>query len=74
VITNLCLLEPDPVTSELTVTALHPGATRKQVQAECGWSLRFAPDLKEAAAPTAEELRVLRDLQARTAAAHRADS
>ncbi|NEK65963.1 MAG: CoA-transferase subunit beta, partial [Xanthomonas perforans] len=26
VVTDLCVMEPDPVTRELTVTALHPGS------------------------------------------------
>jgi len=74
VMTDLCLLEPDPDTRELTVTALYPGVTQADAQAQCGWLLRFAPGVAEAAAPAAEELRVLRDLQARTAAAHGGDS
>lgn len=70
VITDLCVLEPDPETKELTVTSLHPGATREGVAAACGWPLRFAPTLTETPAPEAGDLEVLRDLQARTAAAH----
>ena len=31
VITDLCLLEPDAETKELTVTAMHPGVTREQI-------------------------------------------
>ena len=73
VITDLCLMEPDPETPELTVTALYPGVTREQVQAECGWALKFAPGLGETPAPTATELQVLREFQARTAAAHGGD-
>ena len=41
IITDLCVLEPDAQTRELTVTALHPGVTREQVQA--------APEYKDAA-------------------------
>jgi glutaconate CoA-transferase subunit B len=74
VITDLCLMEPDPETKELTVTALYPGVARDDVRAQCGWPLRFAPDLVETAAPTAEELSVLRELQARTARAHGSDA
>jgi len=72
VMTDLCLMEPDAATKELTVTALYPGITREAVEAECGWPLRFADPLEETAPPTADELGVLRDLQARTAAAHSA--
>lgn len=72
VITDLCVFEPDPETSELTVTSIHPGATREQVQDNCGWPVRFAAAVAETPAPTAEELTVLRDLHARTKAAHAA--
>jgi glutaconate CoA-transferase subunit B len=70
VITDLCVLEPDPETAELTVVSLHPGATREQVQAGCGWPLRFAESLAETPAASEQELSVLRDLHARTRRAH----
>ncbi len=72
VITDLCVMRPDPASRELTVASLHPGVSREQVQAQCGWSLLFAPDLVETPAPTAEELTILRDLHERTRAAHAA--
>lgn len=70
VITDLCVMAPDPETAELSVISLHPGVTREQVQAGCGWPLRFAADLTETPAPSAEELEVLRGLHARTRQAH----
>ena len=70
VVTDLCVMQPDAVTKELTVTQLHPGMTRVQVQKATGWELKFAPGVKETAAPTENELRVLRDLLHRTAVAH----
>jgi len=70
VITDLCVMEPDPETRELTVTTLHPGVTREAVEAGCGWPLRFAKDVTETPAPSAEELEVLRELHARTRRAH----
>lgn len=70
VITDLCVLEPDPETAELTVVSLHPGVTRDQVQAGCGWRLRFATELAETPAATETELSVLRDLHLRTRQAH----
>lgn len=74
VVTDLALLEPEPQTNELIATALHPGVTREQVTAQTGWPLRFADALRETPPPTATELATLRDLHARTAAAHRATS
>jgi glutaconate CoA-transferase subunit B len=70
VVTDLCVMEPDPQTKELTVTSLHPGVTRETVAENTGWAIRFAAELGETPAPGAEELGVLRDLQARTRLAH----
>ena len=70
VITDLGVLTPDPATRELTLTALHPGVTVEQAKASTGWDLKVAASLDRTAAPTAYELQVLRDLQARTAKAH----
>ncbi len=70
VITDLCVMAPDPETAELSVISLHPGVTREQVQAGCGWPLRFAADLTETPAPSDQELEVLRGLHARTRQAH----
>ncbi len=70
VITDLCVLKPDPATKELTVTALHPGVTREQVIEATGWEIRFAETLDTTPAPTEQELIVLRELKDRTAAHH----
>jgi glutaconate CoA-transferase subunit B len=70
VVTDLCVMKPDPVTKELTVTALQPGVTREAVTAATGWPVKFAEPLEVTPPPTEAELRVLRDLYARTAAAH----
>jgi glutaconate CoA-transferase subunit B len=73
VMTDLCVMEPDPETRELTVVSLHPGVTREKVQAECGWPVRFADVVSETPAPTDNVLGVLRDLLDRTARAHKGD-
>lgn len=70
IITDLCIMEPEAGTHEFVVTALHPGVTREQVVAATGWALRFADQVATTEAPTATELAALRDLQARTTAAH----
>ena len=64
VITDLGVLEPDPVSCELTVTALHPDVTREQVAAATGWAVRFADGVTTTVAPTDDELSTLRALQA----------
>ena len=70
VITDLGVLTPDPVTRELTLTALHPGVTVEQVKTATGWDLRIANDLATTPPPTGEELAALRELLRRTAEAH----
>ena len=70
VITDLGLLEPDPATRELMVTAIHPGVARAEIEANTGWPVRFAAEVATTPAPRPEELAALRDLRARTAAAH----
>jgi glutaconate CoA-transferase subunit B len=69
-VTDLAIWMPDPRTREFTVVSLHPGATVGQVRETCGWEAKFAPDLAQTPPPTALELKTLRDLHARTKAAH----
>jgi glutaconate CoA-transferase subunit B len=70
VMTDLCVLEPEPASKELQVTSIHPGVTREQITEQTGWPVRFAPEVAPTPPPTADELAVLRALHARTAAAH----
>jgi glutaconate CoA-transferase subunit B len=70
VITDLCVLEPDPQTKELTVVQLHPGVALERVRAATGWPLKVAEKLRETPAPQPHVLHALRELKARTAAAH----
>ncbi|MDX1739578.1 MAG: CoA-transferase, partial [Alphaproteobacteria bacterium] len=69
-VTDFAIWEPDPSTKEMTVTSIHPGITREQVQESCGWAVKFADDLAITKAPTDHELKTLRDLHARSKAAH----
>jgi glutaconate CoA-transferase, subunit B len=64
VITDLGVLRPDPVTAELILTHLHPGATVEQAKAATGWDLQVAADLSTTEPPSDHELTVLRALQA----------
>ena len=70
IVTDLCLMRPDPETKELTVTSIHEGVTREQIAQATGWPIQFAAEVAQTPAPTGTELEVLRDLQARTARAH----
>jgi glutaconate CoA-transferase, subunit B len=71
VITDLGILRPDPESRELTLVALHPGASVEVAREATGWELRVAEDLDTTEPPTDDELRILRDLRARTAAARK---
>jgi glutaconate CoA-transferase subunit B len=70
VITDLCIMEPDPVTRELTVVSIHAGITPEQIRAATGWPVLFAADVRQTPDPSALELDTLRALQQRTAVAH----
>jgi glutaconate CoA-transferase subunit B len=63
VITDLGVLEPDPDTAELVLTALHHGVTVEQARAETGWPLQVAADLMINAPPSVTELETLRSLR-----------
>ena len=71
--TDLAVWEPDPKSREFTVASLHPGVPRSAVEDSVGWPVKFADDVAETPPPSAEELQVLRDLHARTKAAHQGD-
>ena len=70
VITDLCVMKPDPDTKELVVVSLHPGVTREQVTDATGWDIRFAEQLESTPEPNPNELKILRELKARTERAH----
>jgi glutaconate CoA-transferase subunit B len=62
IITDLGVLEPDPDTCELTLTAVHPGIELDAVRASTGWPLRTVARPPVSEAPTTDELAALRDL------------
>jgi glutaconate CoA-transferase subunit B len=70
VITDLGVLIPDLASGEFTLSGVHPGVSVEQARAATGWDLKVSPHLEITAAPTAVELAALRDLHARTNAAH----
>ena len=71
-ITDLAIWKPDPDTKEFVVTSIHPDATRDDVQDTCSWAVRYSDQLTETPPPTVEELTTLREIHARTKAAHEA--
>ena len=70
VITDLGVLRPDPSSHELTLVAIHPGVSVDEATAATGWDLLVSELIEVSEPPTSAELAILRDLQARTRAAH----
>lgn len=62
VVTDIAVLEPDPVSRELTLTRVHPGVDVADVRAATGWDLKVADEVAVTEPPTDEELAVLRRL------------
>ena len=63
IITDLGILEPDPVTFEFTVTGLYPGISAAAAKERTGWDLAVALDPEIIARPSPAELDALRNLQ-----------
>ncbi len=70
IVSDLCMMKPDPETKEFVVVSLHPGVTPDRVREQTGWPVRFAAAVGETPSPDRRELETLRDLNARTALAH----
>ncbi len=64
VVTDKCVFRFDEGTAdamEMVLSTLHPGVELAEVQAEVGWELRVAQDLRETEPPADEELSLLRE-------------
>jgi glutaconate CoA-transferase subunit B len=61
VITTLGVLGFDSETGEAFLRSYHPFTNIEEVQAHTGWALKLAPELAPTPAPTAEELRIIRE-------------
>jgi len=70
VITDFGVMRPHPETDELQLTGVYPGVTVEAAQAATGWPLRVAGDVEQLPAPDPADLVCLRDLHARSNAAH----
>ncbi|MFL5929603.1 MAG: CoA-transferase subunit beta [Gaiellaceae bacterium] len=62
VVTDLGILEPRD--GALTLVAVHPRVRVDDVRAATEWDLAVAPDVRETAPPTHDELAALRELEA----------
>jgi glutaconate CoA-transferase subunit B len=63
IITDLGVLEPDPVTFEFTLTGLFQGVSAVAAKERTGWDLAVAADPEIIAGPSPAELDALRNLQ-----------
>ena len=61
VITDMGVLNFANPDREMQLSALYPGVAPDKVQAEVGWPLRLAEKIGEIAAPSTEELRLIRE-------------
>lgn len=62
VITDLGILEPDPVTCELKLSHIHPNIEVEQIQSATGWPLTVLDNVAVTDPPTGKELSALREL------------
>jgi len=62
IVTDVGVLEPSPDDGELELVGIYPNAKVDEVKSKVGWPLRVRADLEEYPPPTAEELRLLRDV------------
>jgi len=63
IITDLGILEPDPVTFEFSLTGLYPGISAAVAKERTGWDLAVAADPEIIVGPSPAELDALRNLQ-----------
>src|SRR5207342_3637221 len=73
VITDLGVFKPSAASQELTLVARYEDVSVDKIRAATGWPLAVADTIAVIPAPSADELRVLRDLHERTRIAHAAD-
>lgn len=62
VVTDKAVLEAEPESGELVVTALYPGVTPDEVSAGVAWPLRCRPNPETVTPPSSQELHLLRDV------------
>ena len=74
VITDLGVLKPAAGSQELTLVARYENVSVDKIREATGWPLAVADIIDVVAPPTADELRVLRDLHKRTEIAHAGDA
>lgn len=59
IVTNLCVMDFEPVTKRIRLVSLHPGVTVEQVVENTGFEIAIAESVPETQAPSAEDLAIL---------------
>jgi glutaconate CoA-transferase, subunit B len=62
IITNKAVLRFDPETREAYLASFHPDCTVKEIVENTPWDLKVADDIHPTLPPTADELRILREV------------
>lgn len=62
VVSNLGVFRFDETTKEMYVATYHPGVTIEEIKANTGWDIKVSPDVKETEPPSAEQIRLLREM------------
>ncbi len=62
IITNKAVLRFDKETKEAYLESYHPGHTVEEILENTPWDLKVSPEVHETPPPTAEELRVIREI------------
>ena len=62
VITDLCVMDFEPVSKRMRLKSLHPGVSVEEVQAQTGFELVIPDSVPETPPPTDEQIRLLREV------------
>jgi len=62
VITDFGVYNFSPRTHEMVLVEIHPGVELADVKANIGWKVQVSPHLRTTAPPSAEELRIIREV------------
>ena len=63
VITNLCVLDFEPVSKHMRIKTIHPGVTAEDIQDSTGFELLMEETgVSETAVPTVEQVRLIREV------------
>lgn len=62
VVSNLAVLDFGGPERTMRLVSVHPGVTVEQVREQTGFELALAPEIRETPAPTAEQLRLIREV------------